>query len=606
MSGLEHYQVTENEKQKEIDEYGIEIYKYKTIVRLLDDIKANKSLIQFKLLGDEFDIYVEKINNNYDSMLDKLENEYNSNQTNITMQYDQHILQSENSLLQLKAANKTKEHRKDVNNILTHGSTRGDTSIMGTTFDMAGSVLGGVGEGWSKSKISNGISNAKRDKANTLAKLLDDANTQADNLNKMRESEIILEYKRVFSKGKSIYHENRVEIIECLEVFFNDINQNGDSVQKVSDFLNFITYRIDIPLSENIFSLNDISTILNNTSITDDLKYIENKSIESYNKSKAHYEDLIKLFTQLGNKKDIVLNLNNEINDELDVLKKYFEIDFNDIDNSSKHIYENLNDLNRLLLKNKTETLSRFEKIINDYDLLQESKDLITEITFHYSEILKTFEVMEKYAILPHYNNIMENSSLPEGFKTFIEEKFSVIDIKTLNSFYDNNYYTDNIKKEFKDFIDKNNNINENINLIENFIESFNKNHDVLTQKLEAQFKKKMIIYASSAILIIIVIGIIAIFLAPAEMKINYRSNANKVISLHTNPSLIKHIEKPSKSVQLAAVNKDGELIRYIRNPSEAVQLAAVKQKGTALQYIKDPSEAVQLAAEKQKGTALQ
>ena len=600
---LDSYKVSENAKKQKIEDLGIEKYTYNTIVELLDGIKANESLTQFKLLGDEYNNQVAQIDSNYDNMLARLKGEYQINRSNLEMQYDQIIANHQNTLQQIKANQEAKERQEELQNTLQYGNKHGSQSL-GADVNRVFNPFSGGGDG-GEYDVKDQIKKAKKDKVSALDDLADNYNTQVKNIKKTRRNEVKIVWNDLLSKGKSLFHTNKSEIVNGLEGFFSDLHQCKDPEQKVSDFLDFVTLKISVAFKESVFSENDISAILKNINISEDLKYIENKSIELYNKNKAHYTGLVESINKLGKTQDIILNLNDLINEELDLLKKYFEIDFNDINNSTKFINQNLKAFKQLA-KNKNETLSRFEKIVNDYHLIQEDKDLINKIFFDYSEIFKTFEAVQNYAILPKYTNITGNSEFNDSFKTMIKEKFSIIDTNSLNGFYDNNYYTDNIRKEFKDLVDKTNNINQNISLIENFIENFNKNYDLLAGKVKTQSRKRMFKYTSLSLLVIV----IGVFFMPEKYKINFYPDKYQIDALKGWADNIKYINNPSEAVQLAAVKEKGYdtcyALEHIKNPSEAVQLAAVKEYGDAIKFIKNPSEAVQLAAVKEDSRAFQ
>ena len=70
--------------------------------------------------------------------------------------------------------------------------------------------------------------------------------------------------------------------------------------------------------------------------------------------------------------------------------------------------------------------------------------------------------------------------------------------------------------------------------------------------------------------------------------------------------TVIRFIEDPSRTVQLAAVGKNGYAVGYIRDPSDEVQLAAVDQSPGAIAVIKDPCEAAQLLAYDKKPKVIQ
>jgi len=76
-----------------------------------------------------------------------------------------------------------------------------------------------------------------------------------------------------------------------------------------------------------------------------------------------------------------------------------------------------------------------------------------------------------------------------------------------------------------------------------------------------------------------------------------------EILSKH--PELIRFIDNPTISMQLAAVKKYGNIIQFIDNPCEVVQCAACEHQGNALVYIKNPSSLAQLIAVNQNGWAL-
>lgn len=71
-------------------------------------------------------------------------------------------------------------------------------------------------------------------------------------------------------------------------------------------------------------------------------------------------------------------------------------------------------------------------------------------------------------------------------------------------------------------------------------------------------------------------------------------------------PWLIREIDNPSLTIQLASVSQDGTNIRYINNPSKKVQLVAVNDIGMAIEYIDNPTEDIQLAAINQEAWAIE
>lgn len=71
------------------------------------------------------------------------------------------------------------------------------------------------------------------------------------------------------------------------------------------------------------------------------------------------------------------------------------------------------------------------------------------------------------------------------------------------------------------------------------------------------------------------------------------------------DPWFIKHIPKPSKDVQLSAVQVCGKVIQYIDSPTNTVKIAAVEQNGNAIKYIKNPCHKVKIAAVKQNAEAI-
>ena len=69
----------------------------------------------------------------------------------------------------------------------------------------------------------------------------------------------------------------------------------------------------------------------------------------------------------------------------------------------------------------------------------------------------------------------------------------------------------------------------------------------------------------------------------------------------HMLMTLIKKGVKPSESVLLAAISREGNLIRLVDDPSEDLQLAAVKNEKSAIEHIDNPSELIQLTASSHK-----
>lgn len=81
------------------------------------------------------------------------------------------------------------------------------------------------------------------------------------------------------------------------------------------------------------------------------------------------------------------------------------------------------------------------------------------------------------------------------------------------------------------------------------------------------------------------------LYINPDDIKnMEDASVEDQIFAVTLKPKTIEHIKNPSEAVQLAAVTKDGNVLKNIKNmgikPSKAVQLTAVQQNSRAIIYI--------------------
>jgi len=69
------------------------------------------------------------------------------------------------------------------------------------------------------------------------------------------------------------------------------------------------------------------------------------------------------------------------------------------------------------------------------------------------------------------------------------------------------------------------------------------------------------------------------------------------------NVELIRFINEPSESLQLAVVSQRADLVRYIKNPTQKVKMLAVNTNPQLIKYFKNPERDVQMAAVKKDET---
>lgn len=79
-----------------------------------------------------------------------------------------------------------------------------------------------------------------------------------------------------------------------------------------------------------------------------------------------------------------------------------------------------------------------------------------------------------------------------------------------------------------------------------------------------------------------------------------------QIAAVETDPSVIRFIQNPSKEVQLLAVETNPSALLFITNPSEKAIETAIKVRPSLLQQIQDPSEAIQLSAVKSDAYSIQ